>query len=69
MKQAVIKTMSYAVLHVSVAVTVAYVLSGSWKVALGIGLLDPCVQIAGFFFHERLWSRIGYNKQQRANEN
>jgi hypothetical protein len=31
------KTASYAVMHLTVAITVAYILSGDWPIALGIG--------------------------------
>lgn len=52
------KTASYATMHMCVAISVAFLLSGSWKTALAIGLLEPCVQTFFFFFHERLWHKI-----------
>jgi uncharacterized membrane protein len=52
------KTMSYAAMHLVVAVTIAYLISGSWMIALSIGLLEPAVQTVCFFFHEKLWERI-----------
>lgn len=57
-KQTLLKTLSYAAMHMSIAILVAYVLSGSWKVALAIGLIEPCIQTVAFFFHERAWHRI-----------
>lgn len=51
------KTMSYGVVHVGVASTVAYVLTGNWAIALGIGLLEPLVQTVIFPLHEYLWER------------
>jgi len=50
--------MSYATMHMTIAVAVAYLLSGSWKVAFAIGLVEPCVQTVAFFFHERFWHKI-----------
>lgn len=50
-----LKTLSYAGMHMSIAIVVAYVLSGSWKVALAIGMVEPCVQTVAYFFHERAW--------------
>jgi uncharacterized membrane protein len=52
------KTMSYAAMHLTVAVTIAYLISGSWVIALSIGLLEPAVQTVCFFFHEKLWDRV-----------
>ena len=31
---------------------------GDWAVALAIGLIEPCAQTIGYFFHERLWHRL-----------
>ncbi|MDX5361534.1 MAG: DUF2061 domain-containing protein, partial [Alphaproteobacteria bacterium] len=44
-------------MHLAVAVTVAYAVSGSWAVALGIGLLEPVVQTVAYTLHERFWDR------------
>ena len=57
-----LKTASYAVMHMSLAILVSYTLSRSWKVALAIGLIEPCVQTVAFFFHERAWHRFGGEK-------
>ncbi|MEM9965561.1 MAG: DUF2061 domain-containing protein [Asticcacaulis sp.] len=51
------KTLSYGLVHVVVAASVAYVLTGSWAIALGIGLLEPVVQTLVFPLHEKLWER------------
>lgn len=45
-------------MHMSIAIVVAYLLSGSWGVALAIGLIEPCIQTVAFFFHERAWHRV-----------
>ncbi len=51
------KTASYGALHVIVASTVAYALTGNLAAAIGIGLIEPIVQTAVFAIHERLWER------------
>jgi uncharacterized membrane protein len=56
------KTLSYAVMHMVLAILVAFALSGSWQVALAIGLVEPCVQTVAFFFHEKVWHRIDGEK-------
>ena len=65
LKQTLLKTLSYAVMHMTVSISIAYLLSGSWKIALAIGLVEPCVQTVCFFFHERAWHRFE-KKQHRA---
>jgi uncharacterized membrane protein len=59
LKKTLLKTSSYALMHMTIAITIAYALSGSWKVALAIGLVEPCAQTAAFFFHERAWHKYG----------
>jgi uncharacterized membrane protein len=50
------KTASYAVMHLTVAITVAYILSGDWRIALGIGIVEPMVQTVAYTLHERFWA-------------
>lgn len=51
------KTLTYSLMHMLVAISVAYAVSGNWAVALGIGLLEPLVQTVFYHLHERLWAR------------
>lgn len=51
------KTLSYATMHLTVAVGVAYAISGDWALALSIGLIEPAVQTCFFFLHEKTWER------------
>jgi uncharacterized membrane protein len=64
-KTTLLKTFSYALMHMTIAITVAYALSGSWKVALAIGLVEPCAQTVAFFFHERAWHRLERKKHKK----
>jgi len=50
-----LKTLSYGTIHVLVASSVAYVLTGNWMISLGIGLLEPVIQTLVFPLHEFLW--------------
>ena len=52
-----LKTMTYSLMHLVVAMTVAFVLTGSWHAALAIGLIEPMVQTAAYTLHERAWAR------------
>ena len=49
------KTGTYGGMHLAVAVGVAYAVSGSWKIALGIGVIEPLVQTVFYNLHERAW--------------
>lgn len=55
---ALLKTITYGIMHVCVATLLAYAISGSWAIAFSIGLLEPLVQTFFFYGHERVWERI-----------
>jgi uncharacterized membrane protein len=52
------KTTSYATMHFVVAAAVAYAITGDWRAALAISLIEPLVQTLAYAWHERLWERI-----------
>ena len=51
------KTASYAIMHLAVAIAVAYALTLDWRKALAIGLIEPFVQTFAFAVHDRYWRR------------
>jgi uncharacterized membrane protein len=53
------KTITYGLMHLVVAITVAYALTRNWGAALAIGVTEPIVQTFAFAAHERLWARFG----------
>lgn len=55
---ALLKTLTYGIMHIVVATTLAYVISGSWAIAVSIGLLEPLVQTVFFYGHERVWDKF-----------
>ena len=57
MPKPALKTLTYSLMHLSVAMCVAYVLSGDWRVALGIGLIEPALQTVAYTLHERAWQK------------
>jgi uncharacterized membrane protein len=56
--RSIAKTATYWVLHISVASSLAFALTGDLNAALAIGLLEPSVQAVVFFLHERAWERV-----------
>ncbi len=52
------KTLSYYILHISVAMLVAYVITGNLLMSATLSLLEPTVQAFAFFFHEKIWNRF-----------
>jgi len=55
------KTVTYGLMHVVVAVTLAYLITRNITMALSIGLIEPAVQTVCFFCHEKGWIKAnGY---------
>ena len=57
MTRIVLKSTTYCLMHLTVAMTVAYALTRDWRAALAIGILEPLVQTVFFTVHDRLWAR------------
>lgn len=57
-KRDLAKTITYLAIHLTIGFSVAYAFTGSWQVAGGIALVEPCVNAVAFFFHERVWRRL-----------
>jgi len=53
------KTLSYGLMHVTVAITLAYLITRNFALALSIGLIEPAVQTCCFYCHEKGWMRAG----------
>ena len=53
------KTFTFAVLHFSVAFSVAYVLTGSIGISSAVALVEPMVNTVAFYFHEKAWQKFG----------
>lgn len=52
------KTITFACIHMTVAFSVAYVLSGSLVVGGAIAFVEPAINTLAYFFHEKVWERI-----------
>lgn len=52
------KTLSYYIMHITVAMMVAYLVTGNLIMAATLSLLEPTVQAFAFFFHEKVWNRF-----------
>ena len=51
------KTISFAILHFSVAFTITYLLTGSIIIGGTIALLEPAVNTVVFYFHDKVWKK------------
>lgn len=61
-----IKTLTFALVHFTVAFTVAWALSGSLVIGSAIALVEPVINTIAYFFHEKIWERIRANRETLA---
>ena len=53
-----LKIASYGVMHLVVAMIVAFAITRDWRMALAIGVVEPFFQTIAYSFHDRVWHRI-----------
>ncbi len=51
------KTISFAVVHFTVAFSLVYLMTGSFMTGGLVALVEPCVNTLAFHLHEKLWQR------------
>jgi uncharacterized membrane protein len=51
------KTISFGVVHMSVAFMVGYTMTGSAAVGGALALVEPLVNTVAYHIHEKIWSR------------
>ncbi|MDX1634942.1 MAG: DUF2061 domain-containing protein [Marinobacter sp.] len=58
-----IKTLTFAITHFTVAFSVAYVLTGDIVIGGLIAMVEPAINTIAYFFHEKLWQQRGRRRQ------
>jgi uncharacterized membrane protein len=57
------KTISFAVMHFTIAFSVAYLITGSFIVGGLVAIVEPAINTVAYYFHEIFW-----NKKQQINK-
>ncbi|MGH6977754.1 MAG: DUF2061 domain-containing protein, partial [Brevundimonas sp.] len=52
-----LKIASYGVMHLVVAILVAFALTRDWRIALAVGVVEPIFQTLASSIHDRVWHR------------
>ncbi|MBB5017326.1 putative membrane protein [Chitinivorax tropicus] len=53
-----IKTITFAICHFTVAFSVAYLLTGNIGVSSLLALVEPMVNTVAYYFHEKVWDKV-----------
>ena len=55
------KTLTFALVHVIVAFSVVWALTGSMALGGLVALIEPACQTVAYFCHEKVWERFTRN--------
>jgi uncharacterized membrane protein len=58
-----LKTLSFAAVHFTVAFTIGYLLTGSVLVGGAMALVEPAVNTVAYYFHEKAWARAAVRQR------
>lgn len=64
-KKTIIKTLSFAVMHFTVAFTVTYLLTGDIVIGGLMALLEPMINTVIYYFHEQVWAEKYHKADQQ----
>ncbi len=61
-----IKTMTFAAIHFSIATTVAFILTGDFLLGSLIAMIEPSINTGAFYIHEKVWQKAPLLKRYQA---
>ncbi len=60
------KTITFGITHMAVAFGVVYAMTGSVALGGAVALVEPLANTVAYFFHEKVWQRLGNRKRPPA---
>ncbi|QCF27247.1 DUF2061 domain-containing protein [Hydrocarboniclastica marina] len=57
-----IKTLTFAIMHFTVAFAVTYALTGDFIIGGLVATVEPAVNTVAYYFHEKIWLRLAPSK-------
>lgn len=57
------KTATFAIMHMSVAFGVVYMMTGSVALGSAVALVEPAVNTIAYFVHEKVWERRSHSRR------
>jgi uncharacterized membrane protein len=62
------KTISFAIIHFTVAFTVGYLITGSVLFSSALALIEPAINTVAYYFHEKVWMLIEASRSHTARQ-
>jgi len=60
------KTITFAVIHFSIATLVAFALTGDFLLGSLIAIIEPSINTVAFYFHEKAWQQLPFLKKRES---
>ncbi|WP_425355921.1 DUF2061 domain-containing protein [Psychromonas arctica] len=60
------KTITFAVIHFSIATLVAFTLTGNFLLGSLIAVIEPSINTVAFYFHEKAWQQLPFLKKRES---
>lgn len=60
------KTVTFGIMHISIAFLVVWAMTGSPWIGGAVALVEPLVNTIAYFFHEKIWLRLERRRQRTA---
>jgi len=65
-RQAMLKTVTFTLMHFCIAFSVTYALTGSIAIGGLVAAIEPLCNSVGFYFHEKVWQRFELSRRSAA---
>lgn len=62
------KTISFAIIHFTVAFTVGYMITGSVLFSSALALIEPAINTVAYYFHEKVWKLIDASRSRTVRQ-
>ena len=59
-----LKTISFAIVHMAVAFSVGFVMTGDLLVGSALALVEPLCNTVACYFHEKVWKRVEVRRHE-----
>ncbi len=61
-----IKTITFAAIHFTIATLVAFTLTGDFLLGSLIAMIEPSINTGAFYIHEKVWQKVPFLKRHQA---
>ncbi|WP_394150636.1 DUF2061 domain-containing protein [Vibrio maritimus] len=61
-----IKTITFAGIHFTIATTVAFALTGDFLLGSLVAMIEPTINTGAFYLHEKAWQKVAFLKRRQS---